>query len=234
MTARAPSALDSSLLDNPVWHALQGPHLPFREGSHLAARYDPAVAIFCGLPDEPTQQNWAELAALMGPDDIAAFLQGSVAEPDGWERVLHLDGTQMVATAVVGRVDSEVVDLGPGDVTEMVALVQQTDPGPFGTRTVELGGYVGLRDESGALVAMAGHRLRVSGFVEVSAVCTADSERGKGLASRLVRHVVANAAARDDTVFLHAVSTNVGAIRLYESLGFSHRREIAAVGLRRP
>ena len=84
----------------------------------------------------------------------------------------------------------EHVALGTADVPEMTDLVTRTEPGPWRPRTVEFGGYVGVRDR-GALVAMAGERMRPPGFTEVSAVCTEPEYRGRGLAGGLTRVVAA-------------------------------------------
>ena len=65
--------------------------------------------------------------------------------------------------ARAGRRSPTSAPLGPADVGEMLALVELTRPGPFAVRTVELGGYVGVFDD-GALVAMAGERLRAPGL----------------------------------------------------------------------
>jgi ribosomal protein S18 acetylase RimI-like enzyme len=226
--------VDDPALANVVWHALAGPQASFRQGHGGAARYDPDVCVFSALPDDPSEEDWRALAALAGPGGAAVVFRERVVEPSGWTRVMDLAGTQMVAVSVEGRLDPAIVELGPADVADMLALVAATKPGPFGSRTIELGGYVGVRDDDGALVAMAGHRVRVPGFVEISAVCTAESHRGRGLAARLIRHVVARSAVQGDTVILHAVKDNVGAIRLYESLGFEHRRDIVAISLAPP
>jgi ribosomal protein S18 acetylase RimI-like enzyme len=124
---------------------------------------------------------------------------------------------------VRGQADAEAVPLGEADVPEMLDLVARTRPGPFRPRTVETGSYVGFR-RGGELVAMAGERMSLPGWTEISAVCTDPGHRGQGLAGRLVRHVAAGIGARGDTPFLHAASANPGAIRLYESLGFTPRR----------
>ena len=63
------------------------------------------------------------------------------------------------------------------------------DPGPFKARTIELGTYLGIR-ENGRLVAMAGERLWIGNFREVSAVCTHPDARGRGYARALVARVV--------------------------------------------
>jgi predicted GNAT family acetyltransferase len=113
--------------------------------------------------------------------------------------------------------------LGPADVPEMLDLVARTRPGPFLPRTIELGGYLGIRRD-GALAAMAGERLRPPGWTEISAVCTDPAFRGNGLASRLTLAVAAAITARGEQPFLHAASDNAAALRLYASLGFRLRR----------
>ncbi len=92
-------------------------------------------------------------------------------------------------------------------------------------RTIELGTYLGIRDQ-GALVAMAGTRMHLDGFTEISAVCTDDEHRGRGLAKLLVARLVDEILGRGEVACLHVVTTNTPAIRLYESLGFTTRREM--------
>ncbi|SAL75472.1 GCN5-related N-acetyltransferase [Caballeronia choica] len=53
----------------------------------------------------------------------------------------------------------------------MLRLAEITEPGPFNSRTNELGYFFGIR-EGGQLVAMAGERLTAGKYVEISAVCT--------------------------------------------------------------
>ena len=115
----------------------------------------------------------------------------------------------------------------------MLDLTGRTKPGPFLPRTVELGGYLGIR-RAGRLVAMAGERFRPPGYTEISAVCTDQEWRGHGFASRLTRAVAAAIVARGETPFLHAVATNVNAIRLYKSLGFSYRRDMLFIAAKSP
>jgi predicted GNAT family acetyltransferase len=122
--------------------------------------------------------------------------------------------------------------LGPDDVDEMVALVAATDPGPFERRTVEFGGYLGVRQD-GRLIAMAGERFRCAGYTEISAVCTDAAHRGRGLASLLTRAVAARIRARGDEAFLHAAASNTNAIRLYQTLGFTIRTTCDFAAVRR-
>lgn len=134
--------------------------------------------------------------------------------------------------SVDGCDESQVEQLSIADADEMLALTQLTKPGPFGKRTSELGAYLGIRDR-GRLVAMAGERLRVPGFTEVSAVCTHPEFQGRGYARLLISAVIRRITERGDTPFLHVAQVNTRAIRVYEDLGFKTRILQTAVGLRR-
>jgi ribosomal protein S18 acetylase RimI-like enzyme len=214
--------LGAPVLDNAVWASLTGVHADLAEIVGGAARFRPDVAPHAALRDETDPADWADLRRLVGPGQEAALAGGSFA-PAGWDVVESIDGVQYVATTVRGEPDQEAVRLGPADVPEMLDLVRRTNPGPFRARTVELGTYLGIR-RGGTLVAMAGERLRPSGWTEISAVCTDAAYRGQGLATSLIKAVAAGIHERGDTPFLHTAATNATAIRLYESLGFTFRR----------
>jgi predicted GNAT family acetyltransferase len=140
----------------------------------------------------------------------------------------------MVATSVEPAPAADAALLDSDDVDDMLALVGRTHPGPFERRTIELGDYLGVRDGNGGLVAMAGMRMRLPGYTEISAVCTDEAVRGRGVASALVRDLVGRILDRDETPMLHVMTSNVSAIRVYEQLGFTIRREQDVIGLRPP
>ncbi|HEY2205744.1 MAG TPA: GNAT family N-acetyltransferase [Pseudonocardia sp.] len=220
-------------LDNPVLAALRGGNARFGEGAGSVLRFQPDVAPFVGMPTDPGPADWRAVAALAGPGGVCVTAGVDGAPPEGWEVLDDLPGVQLVDDGVVGAPDPEAVTLGPADVPEMLDLVARTRPGPFLPRTVQLGRYLGVRRD-GALVAMAGERMRPPGWAEVSAVCTDPAHRGQGLSTRLVRAVVAGMRERGERPFLHAVATNTGAVRLYGSLGFTLRREIPFRSVRVP
>lgn len=222
-------------LDNPVRSALTGEQAPFAVRSGNAVRYQPEISPFCGLPDQPSAADWAGAARLAPPGQVVLFIGPFAVPPAGWEVVGSREGVQLVAEDLDPVTDPEAVAvaLSLADAPEMLELTERTKPGPFLPRTVELGGYLGIRRE-GRLVAMAGVRMRPPGFAEISAVCTDEAWRGRGFAARLTRAVAAGIASRGETPFLHAAGTNTNAIRLYKSLGFVHRREVTFIAATPP
>lgn len=220
-------------LDNPAWTSLTGPHTSFAEREGQALRYPPDVAPWTAVPRGADERAWRDLAVLAGAGATALVAGDPHTPPAGWEAEMRLPGVQLVGTGLDPGDDAEAVVLGAVDVPEMLDLVARTRPGPFRPRTHEMGVYLGIR-RGGALVAMAGERMRPPGFSEISAVCTDPAYRGQGLGSRLVRAVGAVIRARGDVPFLHASAENVTAVRLYEQLGFTLRRTVEFAAFRAP
>jgi ribosomal protein S18 acetylase RimI-like enzyme len=229
----ASCALDYSALDNPARAALLGPQAHLAERCGAALRYPADISPFIALPDNPSDGDWDDLAKLIGPGGVAATAGVSAVPPSEWQVLMNMAGVQLTGERVAAEPATDLIPLGPGDVPEMLDLVARTRPGPFLPRTIELGGYVGIR-VSGALVAMAGERLRPAGWSEISAVCTDPGFRGQGLATRLTLAVASAITDRGEMPFLHAAADNVNAIRLYESLGFRLRRPATFVAMRAP
>ena len=237
-----------SELDNPVWWSLTGRQQHLGTVTHLAARFDPEVSPFGALADAPTDRHWEDLATIVGPDGQLALVtagEGAVGPGPGWDVVWELAGVQMIGDRIdaaapprsvaAGRApaDDEIQALDTDDVADMLALVAVAQPGPFLPRTVEFGGYVGVR-RGGQLIAMAGERLRPPGYAEVSAVATHPDHRRQGLAETLVNAVVSTIVGRGEIPFLHAAATNTDAIRLYRSMGFTERRRLGFAVVRAP
>jgi ribosomal protein S18 acetylase RimI-like enzyme len=220
-------------LDNPARSALLGPQSHLAERCGAVLRYPADMAPFIALPDQPAPAHWADLARLVRPGGIASTAGVAAEPPPDWDVLMRIDGVQLVDDHLAAAHDAEAVPLGSADVPEMLDLVARTRPGPFRPRTIEFGGYLGIR-RGGALVAMAGERLRTPGWTEVSAVCTDDAFRGQGLATRLTLAVAAAIRDRGDAPFLHAAADNESAIRLYEALGFRLRRRAVFVVVRAP
>jgi GNAT superfamily N-acetyltransferase len=221
------------VLDNAVWHALSTRHEALAEGRGRARRYPAELSVF-GAVDTLDDGGWAALADLVGPGGGTVLFRREVpALPPGWRAALRGVGNQFVAWSlpdIDGAGAPPIVDLGPDDAERMLALATLTRPGPYALRTSELGHFVGVY-EDGELVAMAGERLQLLGYTEVSAVCTHPDARGRGLAALLTHRVGTNIRARGDIPFLHVAEGNDGARRVYERLGFSLRTPVQFVAV---
>jgi len=220
------------VLDNPVWQALCGPQRDLGRTADGAARFDTGVSPFGGLADPATPAAWRQLADIVGPGGQVSLAGDPPPPPREWTVLYRIEGVQMVGDGVAALLDvpaddrqAGLVTLGPADVPDMLALVELSRPGPFLPRTVEFGGYRGVR-AADRLVAMAGERLRPPGYAEISAVTTDPDHRRRGLARRLVLAVADDIVNRGETPFLHASVTNTDAIRLYQALGFTLRRMV--------
>jgi len=219
------------VLDNPFWPAMSGPQAHLAERVGDAARYERDVAPFSAISG--SAQSWRDLAELTGAGHRALLFAADLEIGRGWSIESSFDCMQFVARSLKARRGLDLIDLTPDDAPEMVALVEETKPGPFGKRTAEMGRYFGYRVD-GRLVAMAGERTRLPGFTEVSAVCTAPDQRGKGLGAELTLAVAEHIRSRGDEAFLHVITTNDPAIALYRSLGFELRRDDVPVMFLKP
>ena len=223
-------------LDNVIWQALTTRQTEFAEAAGPARCFVREVTSLSGF-EAPNDEGYAALAELVGAEGTAAvFLDEDYEARAGWDRIGGAPLVQMVCenghgSATPNR-SAEIVELGVPDSPEMVALTALTKPGPFGTRTHELGYYVGIRQE-GKLVAMAGERLKVPGYTEVSAVCTHPDHLGRGYAGALMTEVMRQIRERGETPFLHVRADNARAIALYERLGFAIRHRGYFAVLRR-
>ena len=219
-------------LDNVIWQALTTRQTQFAEGDGRARRFVREVTLLGALLED-TPESYADFADVVGTGGTGALFLDEPYEPRaGWEFVAEAPLLQMVfedGNHSAGRANSEteviakIAELGPQDSPEMIELTSLTKPGPFGTRTHELGTYLGIR-RGGKLVAMAGERLKVPGHTEVSAVCTHPDHTGNGYARVLMMEIMRRIQDRGETPFLHVRADNTRAIDLYKLLGFRERR----------
>ena len=214
-------------LDRPAWSALTSRLAEFAIGDARAVRLNPACGVFLAAADDGPEARAAmtELARLHPGSGIVERAGGPMdgVLPDGAEVVGGYPCVQMVCSALTaGGTTIDAEPLGAADAPGMLALATLTQPGPFRERTHALGGFFGVKRD-GRLIAMAGRRMRVPGFSELSAVCVHPDHRGQGLAGALSRIVVSDILAEGDHAFLHAKAEAATTIRLYESLGFTVR-----------
>jgi ribosomal protein S18 acetylase RimI-like enzyme len=215
-------------LDNVIWRALTTRQTGFAESFGDARRFLPEVGpLAASLESWETDRESFE--GLVAPGGTIAVFPDSPYRPSrGWSVVATAPLLQMVRQdGGLGEHDSAAafppaVELGAADSAEMRELAALTKPGPFGPRTRELGSFFGIR-RNGKLAAMAGERMKVPGFTEVSAVCTHPEHAGHGYAAAAMLRVMRGILERGETPFLHVRQDNARAIELYRRLGFRER-----------
>ena len=220
-------------LDHPIWTALTTTQHSLAEGDARARRYATDVTPFADMPDL-SAENFAALAALMSPTDIAVlFTPEAVQAPAEFKVVLAETGEQMIGTPIETPANGvDIVTLGAGDVPDMIELTELTKPGPFYARTPELGTFLGIRVD-GQLAAMIGERMRPANYTEITAVCVHPSHRGRGYGQMLLSAISRQIVSRGETPFLHVFTNNHSAIALYRRQGMEIRRRLHVTVLKK-
>ena len=155
--------------------------------------------------------------------------------PAHWTVELELPCAQLLAPEnlhCMPQPTEEITLLHDSDKAEMYTLINSIQPGYYHPDTPQLGDYCGIRRD-GRLIAMAGERMRITGFSELSAICTHPDYIGHGYAQQLIAWLCRRQHAAGITSFLHVSLGNERALRLYIHLGFRHRREIVFTRLRK-
>ncbi|MEN9885127.1 MAG: hypothetical protein RLZZ420_2344 [Bacteroidota bacterium] len=215
------------VLDNPIWHALNTRHAGLNIGSDQVKYFDESVSPFVAMDAWNATDLSAMEDLLPAGRSFYVLIPRKVSIPDSFEQLYTTPIYQMVCQSFQPQFLSEqvVLEMGDSDVEEMITLTALTRPGPFSTGTMSFGRYIGIR-EGTRLAAMAGERMKVPGYTEVSAVCTHPDLLGKGYASHLMSLLCTHIIARGETPFLHVRADNPRAIRAYERLGFSISRDV--------
>jgi ribosomal protein S18 acetylase RimI-like enzyme len=229
--------LPADLFTDPAWHALtsQHSHLAVIEGD--ARRYPVNVAPFAALA-KPTELAMWELHSLLAPGEYVWLFGTHYPQLPELVNEGTLECVQMVLTRELD-VELPAIDLLSGeDADAMVALTDVAFPGFFRSHTYQMGTYYGVwldsRDDSGQLIAMAGERLTLDGYTEISGVCTHPDHRGKGLAANLIARVAQDHVEEGVVSFLHVTASNTNAIELYRKLGFVETGRAILTRIARP
>ena len=212
-------------LDNPVWHSLTTQHAPLAITATGAAKYPPAVAPFAAVGDAPGGTA-TQLTSLVGDGESVYLVGVAPEEPPGWILEQGKPCLQMICQVPPAEVPGPpVTEMTASGRDDMLALTALVFPGFFRPRTLEMGRYLGIYDGR-RLAAMAGERMRLDGFQEISAVCTHPDYTGRLYAQRLVSLVSRGAFDRGFVPFLHVYHDNTRAIGVYRQLGFTDRRNL--------
>jgi len=218
--------IDDHKLDNPVWHSLNESHKGYAIDYEGFKFYNPDYCPFGGFIDlKHSTENIDAYAALIKK----FFVVGD--RPVFSNKIsLHNDlvCNQMVLQRPIKlETSTPIVELvskkQQADLSGLVNLVQ---PGYFKDKTPELGNYFGIY-KSGKLIAVTGQRMKMHQYTEVSAVVTHPEHIRKGYAKQLIQQATNQIFSEDSIPYLHVASSNIGAIKLYEKLGFITRRKIS-------
>ena len=210
-------------LDNPVWQSLMTQHANLALTSGTAARYPAAIAPFAAV-DADAARAGNQLTSLV-TDGEAVYLVGiAPPAPPGWVIEPKKPIVQMVCDVLPPELPGpDAISMTAAQGHDMLALTALVFPGFFRARTLEMGEYLGIY-HGNRLAAMAGERMRLDGFQELSAVCTHPDYTGRGYAQRLLSLLCRRAFERGFTPFLHVYADNARAIGVYRRLGFEDRK----------
>jgi ribosomal protein S18 acetylase RimI-like enzyme len=212
-------------LDNPVWYSVSETHKNFGIDFGTIKFYHPDYCPFGGfMALENIEDSISEYAKLTD----SFFIIGEKPNvPDNLKLNNELICLQMIIRDKIEvTIEDQIVKLGEEHLGDLLGLVKIVYPDYFKKKTVSLGNYYGIY-KNNLLVAITGERMQMDEFTEVSAVITHPEHTGKGYAKQLVTHVV-NAILEENKIpFLHVAESNIGAIKLYEKLGFQTRTKIS-------
>ena len=215
-------------LDNVVWTALTTVHASIAIGRGLGRHYPRDMAPFSAVA-EPTARAYADLIEGLQPGaEARLFRSREEPPPSGWVTLSTRPIIQMIADDLAPDDGTALAALSIEPLTtenaaDMLALAEVAKPGPFGPRTVHLGSYIGVRDPARRrLLAMAGERFRLPGYVELSAISVHPDARGRGLGRALTLDLMRRAFERGEVPFLHVFPDNPAA-SLYARWGFRER-----------
>jgi GNAT superfamily N-acetyltransferase len=216
-------------LVDPVRNALNSVHARFAVGQASARRYPAEVAPFAVI-DDTSEPTLSRLGALLVPGEQVYIFNEPPKEMNGLFFGPPLHTFQMLApedaTIEIGESEAHPVLMTSDCAGEMFDLISLVFPGFYQPRTYEMGTYYGIRVE-GMLVAMAGERLCLTGYREISGVCTHPAHAGRGYARTLVKRLVQDHADAGVKSFLHVGKANTRAAALYEHMRFRVLRSIA-------
>jgi len=215
-------------LDNPAWSALTTHQSQIALVEGMARRFPPEMAVHGALALQ-MPQAWESLARLARVP-VGLFSAASLSAPPGWTVTRHVELFEMVheedAAAAKQPLAIPITELSEADLPEMSAVYQATRPTrKLCQRIQKLGPFLGIRVE-GKLVAMAGLRMHLPGYREITTVATLPDYEHRGYATALVSALVERIRERSERPFLTVRTDNARAVEIYRRLGFRQRMQL--------
>lgn len=218
--------LEERKLDNPVWNSLNETHESLSLEYNGIKFYKPSYCPFGGFikPDNLVK-GISEYSDLINN----FYVVGEKPLFDS-KLTLHknLVCNQMILDKPINiEINEQIIELQTEDQkTDLFDLVNTIQPGYFNNKTSDLGKYFGIYKKE-KLIAVTGERMKMNEFTEISAVVTHPEHTGKGYAKQLIRQTSNLIIDENKIPYLHVAESNIGAIKLYEKLGFTTRRKIS-------
>jgi len=217
--------LEEKKLDNPVWNSVNESHKRYGITHEGVKFYDPAYCPFGGFINAEK--------AVKGIDQYAHSIENlfMVGEKPLWSSKLTLCNNLVCNQMLLEKpanlvVEEEIIPLkSDQQKTAIFDLVSLVQPGYFRNKTADLGDYFGIYKED-KLIAVAGERMQMNAYVEISAVVTHPQHTRKGYAKQLTLHTAQQILRKNKIPYLHVLESNKKAVSLYEKLGFFTRRKI--------
>ncbi len=190
------------------------------QSGRLGAALLGASGAVATLLDDPTVRDWLER---LGPTRVSVPVEAfpalqerlPVHSPSTWEWM-------WTRTAVPPLPGEELlVRVGPEHKAELTAFLEAHNPRTFGqpfARPAQL--WTGIRDGSGALVAVGCSEANTAGVPHLAGITTAPEHRGRGLGSAVSAWLTREALGRAGVCTLGMYATNATARRVYRRLGY--------------
>ena len=173
----------------------------------------------------PYPRRFMEMPAIFAYDLPPREPVGILVTP--WSVARQDESARLVAQAYRGHIDSEINDQyrSPDGARRFLSnIIQYPGCGTFFAPAA----YAAI-DARGALCGISLASLVSSDTGHITQICVAPARKGSGIGYAMLRSsLLALAAQGCRRVGLTVTSANTGAIRLYERMGFTDRREFAA------
>lgn len=213
-------------LDNPVWNSLNETHKSLSIEYDGIKFYAPEYCPFGGFRNPKKSIN--------GINEYSTLIDSFyvVGEKPLFGRNITINknlvcNQMLLEKPIELEIEEQIVKLKyRKQKTDLFNLVNLIQPGYFNNKTPDLGKYFGIY-KNDELIAVTGERMKMNEFTEISAVITHPEHTGKGYAKQLIKHTTGQIFNESKIPYLHVAESNIGAIKLYEKLGFTTRRKIS-------
>lgn len=165
-------------------------------------------------------------APLAGVAELPPRQPDAIVAP--WAEAKQSEAGRLIAAAYAGHIDSEINDQyrSPGGARRFLANIVQY---PGCGRFFSPGSFVALAAPGQGLCGLSLASVVCEGVGHITQLCVAPSHRAIGLGYELLRRsLVALAESGCRKVTLTVTASNTPALRLYERMGFTNRRDFAA------